>query len=251
MGNGLSGAVGTLEVPRDMARHLLLISNSTQPGQGYLEHCADELAAFLGGVRAVLFVPYALHDLDAYTATARSGFAALGLELTSVHNAGDPVAAVRAADAIFVGGGNTFRLLDRMHRTGLVDAIRDRVAAGARYVGTSAGTNVAGPTIKTTNDMPIVQPPTFEAIGLVPFNINPHYVDRDPDVAHGGETREQRIAEFHEENPEPVVGLREQTMLLVDGDAVELRGGTAGARVFRRGHDARECRPGDRLDSLL
>jgi dipeptidase E len=234
-----------------VVRHLLLISNSTQPGQGYLEHCADELVAFLSGVRTVLFVPYALHDLDAYTATARTRFAALGFELTSAHEAADPAATARAADAIFVGGGNTFRLLDRMYATGLVDAIRDRVHAGARYVGTSAGTNVAGPTIKTTNDMPIVAPPTFNALGLVSFNINPHYVDRDPDVAHGGETREQRITEFHEENPEPVVALREQTMLLVDGDAVELRGGAAGARVFRRGNAARECRPGDRLDSLL
>ena len=234
-----------------MARHLLLISNSTQPGQSYLEHCAGEITAFLGDVRAVLFVPYARHDLDTYAATARSSFATLGFKMTSVHDAYEPVAAVRAAEAIFVGGGNTFRLLDRLYRLGLVDAIRDRVAAEARYVGTSAGTNVAGPTIKTTNDMPIVYPPTFEAIDLVPFNINPHYVDRDPDVPHGGETREQRIAEFHEEDPRPVVGLREQAMLLVDGDTVELRGGAAGARVFRRGRQAHEYRPGDRLDALL
>jgi dipeptidase E len=234
-----------------VARRLLLISNSTRPGQGYLEHCADELVAFLAGARAVLFVPYALHDLDAYAATARSRFARWGFELTSVHDESDPVAAVHAAEAIFVGGGNTFRLLDRMYRFGLVDAIRARVGAGARYVGTSAGTNVACPTIRTTNDMPIVQPPTFAALNLVPFNINAHYVDRDPDVAHGGETREQRILEFHEENPEPVVALREQTMLLVEGDTVELRGNGVGARLFRRGEDARECRPGDRLDSLL
>jgi dipeptidase E len=234
-----------------VARRLLLISNSTQPGQGYLEHCADELVTFLAGVRTVLFVPYALHDLDAYAATSRSRFAELGFELSSVHNAGDPVAAVHAADAIFVGGGNTFRLLDRMYGFGLVDAIRERVEAGAPYVGTSAGTNVACPTIKTTNDMPIVQPPTFAALNLVPFNINAHYVDRDPDVAHGGETREQRILQFHEENPEPVLGLREQTMLRVEGDAVELRGNGVGARLFQRGEDARECRPGDRLDSLL
>jgi dipeptidase E len=234
-----------------VARRLLLISNSTQPGQAYLEHCADELVTFLAGVRTVLFVPYALHDLDAYAATARCRFAALGFELTSVHTVDDPVAAVHAADAIFVGGGNTFRLLDRMYAFGLVDAIRERVGAGARYVGTSAGTNVACPTIKTTNDMPIVQPPTFAALNLVSFNINAHYVDRDPDVPHGGETREQRILEFHEENPEPVVGLREQTMLSVDGDTVELRGNAGGARVFQRGRDAREYRPGDRLDSLL
>jgi dipeptidase E len=234
-----------------MARHLLLISNSTQPGQGYLDHCADELARFLAGVGSVLFVPYALHDLDGYSAIARTRFQELDCELTSVHEATDPVAAVERAEAIFVGGGNTFRLLDRLYATGLVTAIRDRVGAGARYIGTSAGTNVAGPTIKTTNDMPIVQPPTFTALELVAFNINPHYVDRDPDVAHGGETREQRIAEFHEENPQPVVGLRESTMLLVDGDAVELRGGAAGARLFRRGVDALECRPGDRLEDLL
>jgi dipeptidase E len=234
-----------------MARRLLLISNSTQPGQGYLDHCADELMSFLAGVGSVLFVPYALHDLDGYRAIARARFQELGYALTSVHEAADPVVAVERAEAIFVGGGNTFRLLDRLYATDLVTAIRERVGAGARYIGTSAGTNVAGPTINTTNDMPIVQPPTFEALGLVAFNINPHYVDRDPDVAHGGETREQRIAEFHEENPQPVVGLRESTMLLVEGDAVELRGGAAGARLFRRGVDAHECRPGDRLEHLL
>jgi dipeptidase E len=234
-----------------MARRLLLISNSTQPGQGYLEHCSDELTRFLAGVGSVLFVPYALHDLDGYSAVARARFQQLGCALTSVHEVAEPVVAVERAEAIFVGGGNTFRLLDRLYATGLVTAIRDRVGAGARYIGTSAGTNVACPTIKTTNDMPIVQPPTFTALGLVAFNINPHYVDRDPDVAHGGETREQRIAEFHEENPQAVVGLRESTMLLVEGDAVELRGGAAGARLFRRGVDALECRPGDRLEHLL
>jgi dipeptidase E len=234
-----------------VARHLLLISNSTQPGQGYLEHCADELTSFLDGVASVLFVPYALHDLDAYTATARNRFAELSRELTSVHEVADPLAAVAAAEAIFIGGGNTFRLLATMYETGLVRAIRDRVGAGARYVGTSAGTNVAGPTIKTTNDMPIVQPPSFDALGLVSFNLNPHYVDRDPDVAHGGETRAERIMQFHEENPQPVVALRESTMLLVDGDVVTLRGGTPGGRLFRRDADPLELAPGDRLDGLL
>jgi dipeptidase E len=234
-----------------VTRRLLLISNSTQPGQGYLEHCETELRQFLTGVGTVLFVPYALHDVDGYTSTVRARFAELDRELTSVHEVADPVAAVEAAEAIFIGGGNTFRLLTRLYEAELVPSIRSKVAAGARYIGSSAGTNVACSTIKTTNDMPVVQPPTFTALELVSFNINPHYTDRDPDVAHGGETREERIAQFHEENSQPVVGLRESAMLRVDSETIELRGGSAGARLFRRGSPPLECQPGDRIDTLL
>ena len=156
---------------------LLLVSNSTLYGGGYLDHCAGAITSLLGpSTRRVLFVPYALFDHDAYAATARARFAALGFPLDSVHDApGGPVRAVEETDAIFIGGGNTFRLLDALWRHGLVAPIRQRVRAGLPYIGTSAGSNVACVSIRTTNDMPIVQPPTFDALDLVPFNINPHY----------------------------------------------------------------------------
>jgi dipeptidase E len=229
---------------------LLLASTSTTHGSGYLDHCAPQMQAVLGEARRVLFVPFALHDRDAYAARARERFARMGLALDSVHTASDPAAAAAAAEAFFVGGGNTFRLLHELHRAGLLESIRRRVAAGVPYLGTSAGANVACPTIKTTNDMPIVQPPSFAALGLVPFNINPHYLDPDPASTHMGETRETRIREFHEENDPPVVGLREGAMLRIEGHRVRLEG-RAGARVFVKGAEPRECRPGDALDFLL
>src|SRR5215468_10310804 len=228
---------------------LLLISNSTQYGTGYLDHCADAIESFLGPVQRVTFVPYALFDRDAYAARARARFEAMGYGLDSVHEtAGGPLRAVDEAEALFIGGGNTFRLLDALWRQGLVEPIRRRVRGEGRpYIGASAGTNVAGPSIRTTNDMPIVEPPTFEALGLVPFNINPHYQDPLPGSTHMGETREQRIAEFHEENTTPVVGLREGAWLLVDGQGVVLQGAN-GARLFQRGQPPIELVSGDRVD---
>lgn len=229
---------------------LLLISNSTLYGSGYLDHCEVPLREFLGPVRRVLFVPFALHDRDAYAARARERLARMGFTCASVHDAWDPAAAIASAESIFIGGGNTFRLLTALYAQDLLEPVRRRVAAGAPYVGTSAGSNVACPTIKTTNDMPIVQPPGFEALGLVPFNINPHYLDPDPLSRHKGETREERIREFHEENPPPVVGLREGAMLRIEPPRVTLLGST-GARLFRRGQAAAEHLPGDALDFLL
>jgi dipeptidase E len=210
------------------------------------------MAAFLGSsITRVLFVPYALFDRDAYAAKARARFEAMGYGLDSVHDfPGGPVRAVERAEALFIGGGNTFRLLDALWREALVDRIRSRVRAGMPYVSTSAGSNVACPSIRTTNDMPIVEPRTFEALGLVPFNINPHYQDPTPGSTHMGETREQRIAEFHEENTPPVVGLREGAWLLVEGPVVVLRG-VNGARLFRRGEAPADLVSGSRLDVLL
>ncbi|HBL28797.1 MAG TPA: dipeptidase PepE [Acidobacteria bacterium] len=233
-----------------MAKHLLLVSTSTTHGTGYLDHCAGPIQDLLGGRRQVLFVPYALFDLDAYTAKARERFARMGYELTSVHEAADPVAAVAAAEALFIGGGNTFRLLARLYEKGLLAPIRTRVAAGMPYVGTSAGSNVACVTIRTTNDMPIVQPPSFDALQLVPFNLNPHYLDPDPGSTHMGETREERLLQFLEENDKIVVGLREGSMLRVGDESIELLG-APGARIFQRGQAPREVRPGDALDFLL
>ena len=233
-----------------MARRLLLVSNSTQHGGGYLDHCASEIADLLGDSGPVLFVPYAQHDLDGYAATARDRFATLGYELHSLHRSADPTAAVQEAAAVFVGGGNTFRLLDRLYELDLLDPIRERVAAGISYIGTSAGSNVACASIRTTNDMPIVQPPSFDALNLVPFNLNPHYLDPDPDSTHQGETREQRIREFHEENLPAVVGLREGGMLRIEDDRLELRGRSS-VRLFRRRELPQEFEPGARLDFLL
>jgi dipeptidase E len=216
-----------------MTTRLLLISNSTLHGSGYLDHAADEIREVLAGVRHVLFFPYALHDRAGYAAKARQRFEALGFELTSIHERPDPVEAVNRAEAVFIGGGNTFRLLSALCATGTLPAIRERVAAGMPYVGSSAGSNVACPTIMTTNDMPIVQPPSFQALGLVPFQINPHYLDPDPGSRHMGETREERLRQFLEENATPVAALREGAMLQVAGERVVLRG-SAGMRVFRR-----------------
>jgi dipeptidase E len=148
-----------------------------------------------------------------------------------------------------VGGGNTFRLLAELHRLGLLDVIRGRVRGGLPYLGVSAGTNVACPTIKTTNDMPIIQPPSFDALDLVPFQINPHYLDPDPNSTHKGETREDRIREFLEENETPVIGLREGSALLVDGNSVTLLGEKS-ARLFRRGAEPVEMESGG-IDALL
>ena len=236
-----------------MQRQLLLISTSTLHGSGYLDYCASEIGAFLPGSPRVLFLPYARPSgltHDEYTAKASEKFAEMGLELVGIHVATDPVAAVHSAGALFVGGGNTFVLLNQLYSNNLLQVIRERVADGLPYVGTSAGSNVAGATIGTTNDMPIVYPPSFEALGLVPFNINPHFLDPDPHSTHRGETRETRIKEFHFFNEQPVVGLREGAMLHVAGNSVHLKG-SVGARLFRRAAAPEELVPGAQLDFLL
>ena len=231
-------------------RRLLLISNSTLHGSGYLDHAEAPIRDFLGAMPGVLFVPYALFDRNAYAARARERFAKMGYALESLHEVSDPRRAAMNAPALFIGGGNTFRLLKALQDFSLLETIRRRVAEGGPYIGSSAGSIVACPTIRTTNDMPIVEPDSLEALGLVPFQINAHYLDPDPASTHMGETREERLRQFHEENAAPVVGLREGTMLLIEGSTVLLQG-SADARVFRRGQAAVELRPGVRLDDLL
>ena len=225
-----------------MARRLLLVSTSTVFGTRYLEHAFAELREVLDGVGRVLFIPHALRDHAGYAATARAAFQEIGFGLDSLHEAKDPRQAVLDAEAIFCGGGNTFRLLDRLVRLDVLDAIRSRAVEGMPYTGASAGSNLACPTIMTTNDMPIVEPPSLDALGLVSFQINPHYLDPVAGSMHMGETRETRIREFHEENDVPVVGLREGAILRVEGDAIELKG-RAGARIFRRGLEPVEVTP--------
>jgi dipeptidase E len=229
---------------------LLLISNSTLYGSGYLDHAESEIRDFLGEVKRVLFVPYALHDRDAYAEIAKQRFAKMGYELSSIHTTAHPVRAVRDTEAIFIGGGNTFRLLKALYDFNLLDPIRKRAREGMPYIGSSAGSNVAAPTIKTTNDMPIVQPPSFDALGLVWFQINPHYLDTDKNSTHMGETREQRLLQFLEEDSTPIAALREGAMLRFE-DGVTLLKGSSGARIFRRDLEPVEAQPGDQLDALL
>lgn len=229
---------------------LLLISSSLVHGRGYLDHAEAELRDFLGATRRLLFVPFAQADHAAYTARVQERLAALDLAVTGLHAAAEPLAALAEAGAVFVGGGNTFCLLAELQRRGLLAPLRARVLAGAAYVGSSAGTNLAGRTIGSTNDMPIVWPERPDALGLLPFNLNPHYLDPEPGSTHMGETREVRIREFHEHNPQPVLGLREPAMLRREGDALELRG-AAGARLFRRGEAPADLAPGADLNALL
>jgi dipeptidase E len=230
-----------------MNKRILLISNSTLYGSGYLDHAEGEIRSFLGDLKRVLFVPYALFDRDKYAATAQQRFEKMGYELASAHTTSDPVQAVNETDAIFIGGGNTFRLLKALYDNELVGPIRERVASGMPYIGSSAGSNVAGPTIRTTNDMPIVQPPSFDALALVSFQLNPHYLDADPTSKHMGETREERIMQFLEENETPVIGLREGAMLRIENGTTILRG-SSGARIFRRGETPEEVVSGAQLD---
>merc|ERR1712137_12428 len=210
-------------------RHALLISNSTLHGSGYLEHCRDAIIQFLGEKpRKVLFFPFALADHEGYANKARTAFESFGHTLTSAHEAEDKKQAVQNAEAIFIGGGNTFRLLKSLYDYDVIEAIRQRVLKdGVPYIGTSAGSNVACCTIKTTNDMPIVYPPSFDGLNFVPFNINAHYLDPDPNSEHMGETREQRLSQFHEENSNAVVGLREGGWLSCTQSTVLLESGSA------------------------
>jgi dipeptidase E len=217
---------------------------------------ADTMRSFFGTIQRLLFVPYALADHDGYVRDLTERGINGGYDLDGIHHHADPVQAVREAQAIFVGGGNTFRLLSALYHFDLLDMIRARVRAGMPYLGISAGCNVACPSIKTTNDMPIVQPPSFDALALVPFQVNPHYFygpiflkDRDEYRQHFGETRDERIREFHEENDTPVVGLWEGGTLRREGSAITLI--SAPARLFCKGHDPKDVQPGDDLGKLL
>jgi dipeptidase E len=221
-------------VPGDV----LLLSNSRPPGGAEpFTHAREVLDAHLGG-RTVWFLPYAQADHDAYHAWVARALAPL--DVRPLHREPDPAATAATADAVFVGGGNTFRLLHDVRRLGILDALRGNGAC--RYTGSSAGTNLACPTVKTTNDMPIVDPGGLDALHRVPFQVNPHYLDPDPASTHQGETREERIREFHELNAAPVVGLREGAWLHRTGDTVTLGGNTA--RLFRRDEEPIELAPG-------
>lgn len=232
---------------------LLLISNSTNPGEAYLDYPKLNIKEFLGPkpVRA-LFIPYAAvtFSYDIYESRVSERFAEIGHDVVSIHRFSDAVEAVRSAEAIVVGGGNTWKLLKTMQDNHLLDPIRKSVQEGAPYVGWSAGSNVACPTLRTTNDMPVTEPDSFTSLGLIPFQINPHYLDANP-AGHAGETREQRIEEFLEINPEIyVAGLREGTMLIYEDGKMKLSGPRS-MRVFKKGILPQEVTFSDDLSFLL
>ena len=231
-------------------KRLLLISSSRTHGTGFLEHAELAIKQHLSGVSRVTFVPYALANRDAYARLAEKTFRQFGFEMNSLHQTSDPVGMVEESEALFTGGGNTFRLLKTLYDNRLIDSIRQRVLTGLPYMGSSAGTNITCPTIRTTNDMPIVEPPGFAALDLIPFQINPHFLDADPDSTHQGESRETRLNEYLEENETPVLGIREGCWLRIEGDSGTVEG-THGAVLFRRDQPCQQMSTGDSLNELF
>ncbi|KAB2808088.1 dipeptidase PepE [Phaeocystidibacter luteus] len=230
---------------------LLIVSTSSIHGKPYLTYLEDEVKSFFQG-KKILFVPYARPggiSWDEYTAKASERFTEWGFEMTGIHTHEDPIKALAEADGVFTGGGNTFVLVKTLYDLGLMKPLKEAVENGLPYMGSSAGSNLTGLTVRTTNDMPIVYPPSFDALGLVPFNINPHYLDPDPSSTHMGETRETRINEFHHFNDQPVIGIREGSWLRREGDQLELKGPHT-ARLFRKGSAAIEREQGDWSDLL-
>ncbi len=223
------------------------------PGEEYLRYPMPEITSFLGQKPLkIIFIPYAAvtFSFDEYEKRVKERFAEIGHSVTSIHHSADPAEAIREAEAIVTGGGNTWQLVRMMNDLGLFPMIRERVLGGIPYIGWSAGSNIACPTLRTTNDMPIIDPKGFDCLNLVPFQINPHYLDKNPE-GHGGETREQRIEEFLEINPDLfVVGLREGTMLRLEGTRLSLVGERT-ARIFKKGHIPVELGQKDDFSFLL
>tara|TARA_R110002050_G_scaffold3615_1_gene18863 strand:+ start:3238 stop:3894 length:657 start_codon:yes stop_codon:yes gene_type:complete len=218
-----------------------------------MEYIAEEVKDFLGNKRELLFIPYAQPSgisYDEYTRFPKEALKNFGISVKGIHEFPSAPEAVAQAQAIFIGGGNTFLLLKTLYEQGLIGPLRDAISKGTPYMGSSAGSNITGLSIGTTNDMPIVYPPSFEALQFLPFNINPHYLDPDPDSKHQGETRETRINEFHGQNPQKVIGLREGSWLRVEGQQIVLKGQHS-ARLFEAGKAARELVPSNISAALI
>jgi dipeptidase E len=227
-------------------KKVLIVSTSTIYGTTYLEYILPEVKIFFEGKKDILFIPFARPSgisHDEYTALAKEKFATIGLNIKGVHEYENKVEAIKNAEGFFTGGGNTFLLVKELHELGLMSEIKKAVENGVPYMGTSAGCNITGVNMKNTNDMPIVYPPSFDTLGLVPFNMNAHYLDPDPNSKHKGETRETRIKEFHTQNETPVVGLREGSWLEVNGDDVILKG-KLDAKIFEAGKTPYEIKTG-------
>jgi dipeptidase E len=233
-------------------KNIIIASTSTLHGSNYLEYILDELKLFFNQADDILFIPYARPggiSYDDYTKKVKDAFSRINKSVTGIHTFENPVIAIEKAQAIFVGGGNTFVLLNQLYKHDLMTVLKDTINNGTPYLGTSAGSNICGLTIKTTNDMPIVYPPNFNALGLVPFNINPHYLDLDTTSKHMGETRETRIQEFHNFNTNPVIGLREGSWLLVKDHSIVLKGSLS-ARIFEYQKMPYEVEPETELNAL-
>ncbi|MCX7550786.1 dipeptidase PepE [Xanthomarina sp. F2636L] len=233
-------------------KNLIIASTSTLHASGYLDYLLDDLAVFFKDVKTIVFIPYArpggISHKD-YTEKAQEAFKKINKKVKGIHEFEDPMEAIHQAEAIFTGGGNTFVLLNQLYKNQLIKPLQKVIQKGTPYLGTSAGSNICGLTINTTNDMPIIYPSSFKALGLVPFNINPHYLDPIPNNKHMGETRETRIKEFHKFNTQPVVGLREGSWLRVKGNSIVLKG-TLTARIFEYNKNPFEAETETELNTL-
>ncbi|MCL8006724.1 dipeptidase PepE [Gelidibacter japonicus] len=233
-------------------KQMIIASTSTIHGSGYLNYLLEELTFFFKDVDTILFIPYARPggiSHDAYTKKAQEAFSEIGKKVKGIHEFTNPKEALNTAQGIFVGGGNTFVLVNQLYKNNLISTLQEVIFKGTPYLGTSAGSNICGLTINTTNDMPIVYPPSFKTLAMVPFNINPHYLDPDPSSKHMGETRETRIQEFHAFNSQPVVGLREGSWLEVNGNHIVLKG-ELDARIFEYNKAPYEVETGTDLSGL-
>jgi dipeptidase E len=230
-------------------KNVVLASTSTLHGQTYLEYLLPVINELFSGIEEVIFIPYARPggiSHDEYTSRVVSAFATLGLKVRGLHTFENPGEAVQKGQAFFTGGGNTFLLVQQLHALHIMDALKAAVESGKPYLGSSAGSNIGGVNMQTTNDMPIVYPASFQTMGLIPFNLNPHYIDPIPGVLHMGESRETRIREFQVQQPLPVVGLREGSWIRVKGTTVTLEGSES-AKIFEAGKDAYELNPGKEI----
>jgi dipeptidase E len=233
-------------------KNIIIASTSTLHGGDYLDYLLPELQTFFSNVKELLFIPYARPSgisHDDYTKKVSEAFGKINILAKGIHEFENPVEAIENAEGIFTGGGNTFLLVSQLYKNNVIDALEKVVKNGTPYIGTSAGSNICGLTMNTTNDMPIVYPPSFRTLGFVSFNINPHYLDPIEGSTHMGETRETRINEFHHFNPQPVVGLREGSWLEVKGDSILLKG-TLTARIFKRNEKPIEVEPETELNDL-
>ena len=233
-------------------KNIIIASTSTLHGSGYLDYILDELTVFFKNVDTILFIPYARPSgisHTEYTTKVAETFAKINKNVKGIHEFENPIEAIQNAEAIFTGGGNTFVLTYQLYKNNLIEALQTAVKNGTPYLGTSAGSNICGLTIKTTNDMPIIYPPSFNALAFVPFNINPHYLDPDTNSTHMGETRETRINEFHHYNTPPVIGLREGSWLQVNGNSIVLKG-TLTARIFEYNKPPYEVKTSTELNHL-
>ena len=233
-------------------RKLIIASTSTLHGGDYLDYLFPTLKEHFKNVKTLLFIPYARPggiSHDEYTKIAAKAFQKLNITVKGIHEFENSIEAVKNTEAIFTGGGNTFLLVTELYRNNILDSIEEVINKGTPYLGTSAGSNICGLTMGTTNDMPIIYPPSFRTLGFVSFNINTHYLDPDKNSKHMGETRETRINEFHKFNPQPVLGLREGSWLAVDGDSIVLKGGLT-ARLFRQNNNPIELEPDSELNNI-